>query len=176
MRSLYCFLFTLALLHLVPAVSRAHGIGLEVRLAGTQVTLEAFYDDNTPVADAKTRLLTLEGVVAGEGQTDAQGRWLFPAPTPGKYKVEVRTEDGHFSRTTIAIPEPSGALEGGDTSGAKVSEGESREDRTGIRKWIKAIVGLGVILLGVLGLQWFKKPGAAFSSQDPNKPGESAHD
>ena len=176
MHPFYYALFSLTVLTLFPALSRAHGIGLEVRLAGTRVTLEAFYDDNTPVVDAKTRLLHLEGGVVGEGRTDVQGAWEFQAPPPGRYKVEVRTEDGHFSRTTIAIPEPGAGREEPTTVGAKVSEGESREDRTGYKKWAKAILGLAVILAGAFGLQWFKKQGAIGVSQDPTKPGGANHD
>lgn len=176
MRSYSSSIVALFFLLLIPAISWAHGIGLEVRLAGTQVTLEAFYDDNTPVAEAKTRLLNLEGGVLREGQTNSQGAWTFPSPPVGKYKVEVRTEDGHFSRTTIAIPEQTGTQADGSAPGDVVSEGQSREERTGIRKWAKAIIGLLVILLGAFGVQWFKNQGATGSNQDPNKPGDANHD
>ncbi len=37
----------------LPSAAFAHGIGVEAKLKGDRVAVEAFFDDDTPAADSK---------------------------------------------------------------------------------------------------------------------------
>ena len=87
---------------------------------------------------------------------DATSSVAFPAPPAGKYKVTVDTGDGHLAKTTItiptrplAVPSPTTSDGTASPSGAEpeviVSDGPTRAETTGWRRWLMAGVGLAVI-------------------------------
>jgi nickel transport protein len=133
----------------------AHGLGIEARLQDSTVHIQVYYDDNSPVSNGKLRLLDAANLLLLEGTTNAQGLFSFPSPPVGKYRVEVHVDDGHFAKTTIAIPSPSSS--DASSENAMVSDGLSRADRTGARKWVMAVFGLVVIAAGAMLLQWFSQ-------------------
>ena len=47
------FLPALLALLVLPALAHAHAVGVVAKLAGGRVTIEAFFDDDEPAADAK---------------------------------------------------------------------------------------------------------------------------
>ena len=142
----------------VPSAVSAHRIGVEARLKGDRVAVEAFFDDDTPAADSKVVVTAEDGKVVAEGKADAKGMWSFPAPAPGKYKVAVDAGGGHLAKTTITIPARPAAVPSPPTpnstsspSGAEpevvISDGPTRAEMTGWWRWLMA--GVGLALIGV---------------------------
>lgn len=143
-----------------PAVADAHAVGVEARLKDGRVIVEAFYDDDTAAGDARVVVTDPDGKVAVEGKTDKDGKWSFPAPPAGKYKVTVDAGAGHRAAVSLTIPaapptpapgeqaadsgpvsSPSIATDGELT----VSEGPTRSEFTGWRRFAWAAAGLAVI-------------------------------
>lgn len=123
-----------------PLVASAHGLMMsDPKVTDGTVTVEVFYDDNSPAADAKMRMLNGKEVVF-EGTADAKGVWKFPAPPPGDYVVRAKTNDGHAAKTDLHIPKP------GDPP-AEQPAGPSRADLTGPMRWL--VAGIGVVFIGI---------------------------
>jgi len=127
----------LALL-LLPALAHAHAVGLVAKLAGGRVTVEAFFDDDEPAADASVTVHDEANAPVAQGKTDAAGVWSFAVPPAGRYTIRVNAGDGHATTTVVTIP----AIPIGEVT---VTEGVSREARTG---WLRA-VGVAAGLLGI---------------------------
>lgn len=147
-----------------PQWASAHAIGIEAKLKGTTVAVEAYYDDDTPAVDAKVTVEdSAKGVIA-EGKTNAKGVWSFASPAPGKYIVRVDAGGGHTAKTTITIPNPVTTLPpqedgapGQESPGVSISDGPSRETFTGPMRWAMAGVGLASIAgLTILLRQLFR--------------------
>lgn len=155
MRFAFAALLALVFPWLTAQNASAHGLGIEARLQDSTVHIQVYYDDNSPVSNGKLRLLDAANLLLLEGTTNAQGLFSFPSPPVGKYQVEVHVDDGHFAKTTIAIPPPSSS--DASSENAMVSDGLSRADRTGARKWVMAVFGLVVIAAGAMLLQWFSQ-------------------
>jgi len=151
------YLCGILLVGLTPFSAGAHGLGIEARLRAGTLHLEVYFDDNSPVAHAQLRLLDRENHLLVEAITDAEGVYSLPAPAPGAYRVEIRGEDGHFAKASLTIPPPPVPED------TLVSEGLTRADRTGARKWGMAVFGLVIIASGAMLVQWFlqkRKPEA----------------
>jgi hypothetical protein len=132
-------LVTLAAYLAVPSAVRAHALGVECRLEGNRVAVEAFFDDDTPAPHALVRVLDAAGKEVVQGKTDAAGKWTFAAPQPGKYQVHVDAGAGHRVSREVTIP--------GEASGSRqISEGPSRQEFTEF-PWLKVSLGLGTIAL-----------------------------
>ena len=132
------FVLPLAVLLVLPIVASAHAVGVDARIVGDKVRVEAYFDDDTPARDAKVEVLDGEKAVVAEGRTDEKGFWSFAKPKPGKFTVRVDAGDGHAAKTTIAIP--------GDVEESKsLSDGPSRETFTGWQRLACTGVGLAVI-------------------------------
>ncbi len=148
----------------VPAVAEAHAVGVSAKLKEGKVVVEAYFDDDTPAVDAKITVTDLAGMMVAEGKTDAKGVWSFPPPSPGKYRVAVDAGAGHRASDTITItsaPRPTekaplanpdgppqlAPSEAGTASGelVVVSEGPSRSEFTGWRRFAWAVAGVVVI-------------------------------
>ncbi len=140
--------WVLLLIGCLPAGVKAHGLGIEARLLDSTVYIEAFYDNNEPVVSARVVVLAENGQEVLAGVTDAMGLWNFPAPAMGKYRIELQGEDGHFTKTLITIPAASPGSTASPDAGPIISEGLTRTERTGPRKWGMALLGLLVIALG----------------------------
>jgi len=155
MRFAFAALLALVFPLLTAQIASAHGLGIEARLQDSTVHIQVYYDDNSPVSNGKLRLLDAANLLLLEGTTNAQGLFSFPSLPVGKYRVEVHVDDGHFTKTTIAIPPPSSS--DASSENAMVSDGLSRADRTGARKWVMALIGLLILALGTMALKWFAK-------------------
>lgn len=150
----------------IPAVADAHALGAEAKLKDGRVTVEAFYDDDTPAADAKVVVTDPDGKVVAEGTTDKAGKWSFAALPAGKYKVVVDAGAGHRATVTLTIPEshrpvqpqeadPHTTGEPGASAGGEevvVSEGPTRSEFTGWRRLAWAVAGVVVIGGGTFAL------------------------
>lgn len=126
-----------------------------------KVTIDAYYDDDTPATDAKVSLTDAGGKVVLEGRTNETGRWSFPAPAPGKYRVVVDGGAGHRTTVSLAIPapvhpsaqptsavSPGSAAEEANSEAIAVSEGPTRSEFTGWTRTFWAVIGLLAIALG----------------------------
>jgi hypothetical protein len=135
-----------------PRWASAHSIGIEAKLKGTMITVEVYYDDDTPAVDAKVAVEdSAKGVIA-EGKTDAKGEWSFASPSPGKYIVRVDAGGGHAAKTSITIPKPATTLpsqgdgpDGKESPSLSTSDGPPRETFTGPMHWAMAGIGLATI-------------------------------
>lgn len=143
---------------LLPSIAFAHGIGVEAKLKGDRVHVEAFFDDDTPGSDAKVTITDSDAKVVAEGKTDAKGMWSFPAPAPGKYKVAVDAGGGHLAKTTLTIPPGATPTSPAPTKPAEleviVSDGPTRAETTGPRRALMAVVGVAVIGLLTWGVRF----------------------
>ena len=142
MRFAFAALLALVFPWLTAQNASAHGLGIEARLQDSTVHIQVYYDDNSPVSNGKLRLLDAANLLLLEGTTN-----------------------GHFTKTTIAIPPPSSS--DASSENAMVSDGLSRADRTGARKWGMAVFGLVVIAAGAMLLQLF------FQKRKPEAPSDS---
>ncbi len=161
------FFATAAVMLALPLVASAHAVGIEAKLKGKTVAIEAYFDDDTPAADAKITVEDESKKVIAEGTTDAKGGWSFPVPQPGKYTVLLDAGFGHSTKTTITVPVLFIAKESGDGSAhndsdsmtgqapeVSISEGLSRSSFTGSMRAVMASVGLAIIALAT-GLIWW---------------------
>lgn len=120
------------------SVAQAHAVGIDVKLHDGKVTIEAFYDDDTPAPDAKVAVFNAANVMIAEGKTDDHGVWIFAAPFAGKYEVRVNAGAGHTAKTTFTIPPM--AIET-----ASIADGPDRAAFTGPMRWVMAAIGLAAI-------------------------------
>ena len=141
-----------------PGWASAHAVGVEAKWKGDRVSVETYYDDDTPAVAAKVRVVAEDGTAVAEGKTDDKGQWSFPTPPPGKYRIAIDAGAGHLAKTTLTIPPrelapqplaaPSSTNESGPAvlpSEVVVTEGPTRDEMTGPQRWLKAAVGLGLI-------------------------------
>jgi hypothetical protein len=124
-----------------PLVASAHGLMMsDPKVKDGTVTVEVFYDDDTPGADAKMRVLNLAKEVVLEGTADAKGVWSFPALPPGDYVIRAKTTDGHAAKTDLYVPKPTDPP-------SEPPAGPTRADLTGPTRWLFAAGG--VLLISV---------------------------
>ena len=124
----------------LPTAATAHGMGVEVKRIGATVQVEAYFDDDSPARAAEVTVTGSGGAVVATGTTDDKGVCTFAAPPAGTYKVVVDAGAGHRATKLFTIP--------GDPPPAErvvVSEGLSREETTGSRRF--AMVGLGLVAI-----------------------------
>jgi hypothetical protein len=138
--------------------ARAHDLGAQAKLHAGQVTLEAYYDDDTAASEAKVRVTDRSGNAVQTGTTNDKGLWIFPAPPPGKYRVVVDAGGGHRASIELIIPEgtSTGAGEPATIPPAEpkqtISSGPPREQFTQF-PWLRLLMGLSV----VAGLAWLTR-------------------
>ncbi len=121
----------------------AHALGAECKLHGERVELEAYYDDDTPARDACIQVFDTDKRLRAEGRTDAQGRWSFSAPQPGRYQVLIDAGAGHITQLNLSIPTRTMPSEA--AAEMPLGDGPSRQDFTRF-PWLK--VGLGLAIIG----------------------------
>lgn len=136
----------------IPA--RAHNLGVECRLGAKEVVVEAFYDDDTLAEGAGVKVTDAEGREVAAGKTDGKGRWSFPRPAPGHYRVLVDAGAGHRTTQKLAVA-GSAAPPGGPAT--RVSDGPSRQDFTRF-PLVKVAIGLGAIALFAVLFLLIRKP------------------
>jgi hypothetical protein len=128
-----------------------HGLEAQAKLKGDRVTVEAFFSDDTPAANAQVKVAAASGDRIAEGRTNEKGEWSFPRPAPGKYSVVVDGGDGHRKKVMVTIPSDatlSAHSVNPDETEVVVTSGPSRSELTRF-PWLRA--GLGVGAIGCLG-------------------------
>lgn len=122
-----------------PMMASAHGMLMsDPKVTGGTVTVEVFYDDNTPGAGATMRVFNPANEVVQEGKSDDKGFWSFPAPPPGDYVIRAKTNDGHAAKADLHIPQPSDPP-------VEPTPGRTRPDLTGPMRWVGVGAGLAVV-------------------------------
>jgi hypothetical protein len=96
-------LFPLFALAILTPSACAHALGMECRIQGARVVVNAFYDDDSPAVRARVHVLDGDKEI-GNGSTDEQGSWSFARPAPGQYTVEVDAGAGHRKNESITVP------------------------------------------------------------------------
>jgi nickel transport protein len=143
----------------------AHGLGAEAKLKGNTAEVAAFFDDDTPAIGARVTVKDEAGKTVAEGKTDEKGRWAFPRPTAGKYRLTVDAGAGHRARVALTVPAAGVADSGAAPSGpaddgpcdccaaddGPVSDGPTREEFTRTR-WGR--IGLGLALIAAFAGAW----------------------
>ncbi len=125
----------LSILFFIPSWAFAHNVGVDCKLNGDKVEVEAFYDDDTAAAKAKVRVENAKEEVIASGVTDAKGKWSFAAPPPGKYVVFLDAGAGHRAQKELDLEET-------------IRVGPTRDDFTRT-PWRK--IAIGLITIGGLG-------------------------
>jgi hypothetical protein len=165
MTPIRCMMITaLALLACSSRRAEAHGLGVECKLKGAVIEIAAFFDDNTPAANAEVKVEDDQNRIIAEGRLDGEGHWSFARPAAARYRIRVNDGAGHLVRTTMNVP----ATSAEPLSGSTVSEGPSREEFTRF-PWLKLTIGL--ITLGVLSAAFRiarRQSGSAPQSQGGN--------
>src|SRR4051812_30615600 len=82
----------------------AHKLGAEAKLVGNRIEVEAYFDDNTPAAGARVIALDAAERTVADGRTDERGRWQFPKPDSGLYRLVVDAGAGHRAEVPLTIP------------------------------------------------------------------------
>lgn len=86
----------------------AHGIQLNIRAEGDQISGTAHYSRSKPVRNAQVRLLSgADGQLLAQGRTDQEGRFSLAIPAaalgqPADLSLVVDDGAGHGARRTLA--------------------------------------------------------------------------
>jgi hypothetical protein len=132
------FLPVLLLALLIPSYVSAHNVGMDCKLHGGKVEVEAFYDDDTPAPKAKVQVKNVHDEIVAHGLTDDKGRWSFAVPAPGDYVVHLDAGAGHRAMKALNVPESEEGIRAGPTRAEFTST-----------PWVK--IAIGLIVIGGLG-------------------------
>jgi len=156
------FLLPLLLVILAPAGVCAHSIDMEWKQIGERITIEAFFDDDTPVRSGRVQILDGKNEVVVSGATDVSGKCTLRAPNPGQYQLVVDAGAGHRKQRGITVvgtlPVESPTVEPPIEPAANTvvsSGGADRQQATGF-PWDRAAIGCGIIAL-VAGAWWLSR-------------------
>jgi hypothetical protein len=175
MRFRFTFWFMSFLVAAIPGPVWAHALGADCRLRGGRVEVEAFFDDDTPARNAQVSVVDADKETVAQGKTDGAGRWSFPLPAPGQYKVIVDAGAGHRTTRLVMVPQPEASspipnksaetnlskvdIPEGTSEAPLISTGPSRQQFTRF-PWLKVALGLGTITalcLAFLLAKWLQR-------------------
>jgi hypothetical protein len=142
MRRLACLSIALLAWALQASLAHAHAVGMECRITGANVVVEAFYDDDSPAVRARVRVLAGDKEIA-TGLTDEKGIWSFACPPPGQYTVELDAGAGHRATESITVP-PTVA-----TPSVAIGNGSTRQEFTRF-PWDRLLLGV-LVIFGIAG-------------------------
>ncbi len=80
--------------------ARAHSVNVDAFAEGNSITVEAYFGDGKPVANATVRVLSQASQEARSGTTDEAGRFRFQPGGPEPLTVEV-VQAGHKGTVLI---------------------------------------------------------------------------
>lgn len=124
----------------------AHALRISCKIKEDRVEIQAKFDDGTVARKAKVQVETLDEEQIHQGQTDGEGKWFFPLPKPGRYRVRVNSGGGHLASLKLTINEPSAESEN------KLATMEVEATDPSHHSWLKIGIGIGAICLLSLGL------------------------
>jgi hypothetical protein len=129
--------YVLVLIFATATVGLAHDLGIEVSLRVDRIDVEVFYDDGSPAAQARIRVINVDQSIVFEGKADPEGRWHCPRPQPGSYLVTANAGDGHRQTVRLIVPETDHSV--------TQPQGDRRAEFTRTR-WRGLMTGLIVIV------------------------------
>jgi len=120
------------------ALASAHGVHHHIRHAQA-VVVTLTYDDGQAFAHAVFEAAPMTDPQAGiSGQTDAMGRAVIVAETPGRWQLRAFSDDGHGVQVAFDVAVPNvNALSGTTTP-----------------RWLMGVFGLLLLLAVFAGVQW----------------------
>lgn len=133
---------TFLLLTACPGSAFAHAVGVSCALRDDKVEVEAYYDDDSPAANARVHVLNAAEQMVASGITDEKGRWHFVKPKPGTYTVRLDAGAGHRAKATLTVPRI--ATEPKTTHPTSTEVTSERDQFTQI-PWLNVLIGLAVI-------------------------------
>jgi hypothetical protein len=165
--------FTSSLLALLLCVSHveAHALKADVRVGKDKITVESFFDDNTPAVQALVRVLDPNKKVVAEAKTNVDGYCALPLPPPGEYQLVVDAGAGH--RTTMPITIVGADRTHDQTDPTEQTAARDSDTRVGddSSRWLKIAIGLSAIAalsIGyILSRRFSSRAGAPEGWQSP---------
>jgi nickel transport protein len=139
-----------ALLFATASPAFAHRLMADCKVVGNQLRIEAFYQDDTPVQEAKV-IVRSGDVVIAQGQTDDKGVWTCPKPAVGTYTVRVESS-GHAATETVVIAEPEDGMNPSTVETSRDDTGSTDRATRTRTPWRN--LGLGVGLVGGACAVW----------------------
>ena len=141
----------LLLLLLAAAPAWAHRLHAEARLDGGEVLLEVYFSDGTAPDGAAVEVRRGETAVAS-GVADAQGRFRWRPPGPGRYHLVVTEPGLHKAQAEIDVPAAALAAVATPSSAAAPVPDPAPPPPRGGTPWGGLAGGLSVIVVLCGGL------------------------
>jgi hypothetical protein len=145
------YVLTFVCCFFAPQLVWAHALKAHCRVFADKVTVEAFFDDDTPSAQALVKVYDADKKMVAEGKTDAKGFWSFPRPPRGEYQVLVDGGAGHRATEKLHILKdaPGKQNTSAADSSTQETEVEYRPEANSYR-WLKVAIGLiGIAALSI---------------------------
>lgn len=122
-----------------------HNLCAKVDIQGTNLRIEAWFDNETPADGAKVKLLSNKKLLH-EAVTDEKGLCSIPAPGAGSYTIDVNAGGGHRTEITFTIE-------------AAVDEQTVGADKESVfqRRWLGAFTGLVIICFFTITTIYLKR-------------------
>lgn len=139
---------SLGFLLLDAGCSWAHGLSVFPRFRGDKVEIIAKFSDGTVARKAAVEVYDAKNKVIHSGTTDSKGRWSFPKPGPGEYRITVNAGAGHLAATPLSITT--------DALSTDLQNNSAKPrivDDSPAFYWAK--VGTGIAVIGVICLALF---------------------
>ena len=140
---------------------QAHDLKAYFEVEKGEIKVIAYYSDGTPAVKASIDVYDSSKKRIQSGHTDGHGKWSFPQPEAGTYKVVVDAGAGH--RKTIPLT----------VSGQAIDNPGVPPEIARQNQWWQLILGLGVIggiAVAMIAAVWIRK---LRSPEEPNHEQES---
>jgi len=118
----------------------AHGLSAEAKLIGKTVYVTAYFDDDSPAAEAEVTILDSQQKVLRISKTDRDGKCEFEVPAVERCRIIVDAGGGHLARMWLNIPPET------DEAIRDLTPGRSRDDFAGSGRIYRAGLGLAFLL------------------------------
>ena len=122
--------------------AHAHAVHVDWKVAGTELVVVAYFNDEIPADDAEVTLRGADGTVIATGRTDDTGTWKHPTPPPGSYQLHIKALAGHEKTVTVVL------------APAATEADEPPPDNT--LAWLIAGVVVGVAAVSLVLWLWLK--------------------
>jgi hypothetical protein len=136
-------------------VAEAHALHARTSVHEQQIKVEVFFDNGAKAPRAKVVVKNKDGEEIARGETDRQGVYLFPLPSPGAYSIRADGGAGHITTLRLTVRDAgdveakSAGSEHQDHAPVVEDDQPDYEEATSF-PWAKVGIGLGAI--GLLSL------------------------
>lgn len=129
----------------VTANAFAHKMIVNVTLTADTLTIDSFFEDETPADEAKVQLIQ-SATVRVDGLTDKDGKWSIKRPPAGEYQLRVE-HYGHVRIEEVIIPE---------IAAKEAPQNPAVELRNLTQRITNIAIGIGIIV-GIFGGWWYAR-------------------